>query len=217
MEETILNYGIWSKNRINWKVPGCLLALSVVPVAAGTVRLVGLANGGPVSPENVRFFAAPAPISLHILSAILFCILGAFQFSAELHRLYPRSHRLAGRIALPCGVLASLSGVWMTVTYALYPHSQGALLYGFRIASGLAMVVAISLAFSAIRRRDIDVHRSWMIRAYAIGQGAGTQVLITVPFILVLGGVSGLTRDLLMCAGWLINIAVAEWIIRRRR
>lgn len=213
----ILNYGVLCNNRINWKVPGCLLALSVVPVAAGTVRLIGLANGGPVSPENVRFFAAPAPISVHILSAILFCILGAFQFSADLRRLYPRSHRLAGRIALPCGVVAGLSGVWMTVTYSLYPHLQGALLYGFRIASGLAMVAAVSLSFSAIRRRDIGMHYDWMIRGYAIAQGAGTQVLITVPFILVLGSVSGLTRDLLMCAGWLINIAVAEWIIGRRR
>jgi uncharacterized membrane protein len=217
VEEMMLNYAVGTRDRINWKLPGALLALSVVPVAAGTVRLVGLVRGGPISPENMRFFAAPVPISLHILSAILFCILGAAQFSAQLRRLFPRSHRLAGRIASPCGIVAGLSGVWMTATYPLYPHLQGALLYGFRIAFGLAMVVAISLALSAIRRRDIASHRDWMIRAYAIGQGAGTQVLITVPFILVLGGVSGLIRDLLMCAGWLINVAVAEWIVRRRR
>ena len=31
------------------------------------------------------------------------------------------------------------------------------------------------LGFTAIRRRDIPAHRAWMIRAYALGLGAGTQ------------------------------------------
>lgn len=207
---------ITTRRPINWKVPGALLALSVVPVTAGTVRLLSVFTGGPVTPENARFFAAPWPISLHILSAVFFCILGAFQFSAELRRQYPRIHRIAGRVALPCGIVAGLSGVWMTVMYSLHPQLQGELLYGFRISFGLAMVVSISLALAAILRRDFAMHRAWMIRGYAIGQGAGTQVVVTIPYILILGRLSGLERDLLMGAGWLINIAVAEWIIRRR-
>ena len=37
------------------------------------------------------------------------------------------------------------------------------------------MAAAIVLGFTAIRRRDIAAHRAWMIRAYALGLGAGTQ------------------------------------------
>jgi hypothetical protein len=55
-----------------------------------------------------------------------------------------------------------------------------------------------------------------MIRGYAIGMGAGTQFLTHVPWILLLGTPGELPRALLMGAGWVINIAVAEWIIRRR-
>ena len=56
-----------------------------------------------------------------------------------------------------------------------------------------------------------------MIRAYAIGQGAGTQALILLPITLISGAPLGLRRDVLMIAAWIINLAVAEWIIWPRR
>jgi hypothetical protein len=54
-----------------------------------------------------------------------------------------------------------------------------------------------------------------MIRAYALGQGAGTQVLVLGPGVLLSGEVLGPTRDLLMTLAWAINLAVAEHLIRR--
>lgn len=55
-----------------------------------------------------------------------------------------------------------------------------------------------------------------MIRGHAIGLGAGTQVFTHLPW--VIAGVTpvGTTRALLMAAGWVINVLVAEWIIRRK-
>jgi hypothetical protein len=47
--------------------------------------------------------------------------------------------------------------------------------------------------------------------------GAGTQVFTHVPWFLFFGTPNELTRALLMGAGWVINIAVVEWIIRKRR
>jgi hypothetical protein len=56
-----------------------------------------------------------------------------------------------------------------------------------------------------------------MIRGYAIAQGAGTQVLVSVPWLLFAGkAAEGLSKAMLMAAAWVINIAVAERIIRRR-
>lgn len=55
-----------------------------------------------------------------------------------------------------------------------------------------------------------------MTRAYAIGLGAGTQVLTHLPWFLLVGGTPGeLPRGVMMGAGWVINIVVAEWVIRR--
>ena len=60
-------------------------------------------------------------------------------------------------------------------------------------------------------------HGNWMTRAYAIGLGAGTQVFTHIPLIVLSDLRSEPTRALCMGAGWVINLAVAEWLIRRRR
>jgi uncharacterized membrane protein len=205
-----------SEKRIDWKAPVFLLVLSIVPVLAGLVRLAGLVEGGPIKADNARFFAAPMPIALHLLSATLFCILGAFQFASEFRRRSPAWHRIAGRLLVPCGLLAGLSGVWMTVTYPIDPLQQGGLLFCTRILFGSAMMLSLVLSLSAILRRDIALHRAWIIRAYAIGQGAGTQVFVFLPWMLISGAPSGLLRDVLMSIAWVINLALAEWIIRRQ-
>ncbi len=93
---------------------------------------------------------------------------------------------------------------------------DGPLLYVIRLVAGSAMVLFICLGFTAIRRRDIARHRAWMMRGYAIGLGAGTPALTHVPYFLFEGLQGELSRALAMGAGWAINLAVAEWIIRRR-
>ena len=203
-----------SSTKADWLVPAALIALSAVPFLGGVIRLVGLAGGAAITPENARFFAVPLPVVLHILNALVFCILGAFQFAPGFRRRKPGWHRVAGRLLVVCGLTAGLSGLWMTQFYPLYPHLQGELLYGFRIVFGSAMVLSIALGLVAILRRDIAQHRAWMIRGYAIGQGAGTQALTGLLWLLIFGTPNELTRDVLMGASWAINLAVAEWIIR---
>jgi hypothetical protein len=54
------------------------------------------------------------------------------------------------------------------------------------------------------------------MRGYAIGLGAGTQALTQLPWVLIFGQPDELTRAMLMGAGWVINLAVVAWIIRKR-
>jgi uncharacterized membrane protein len=189
----------------------------MVPALAGTVRLAQLAGGADITPENARFFAAPLPVVLHIPAAIVYSILGAFQFSAGFRRRNRGWHRVAGRILIPCGLLVALSGLWMAHFYP-WPQGDGQLVYVERLVFGWAMVLMIVLGVDAIRRRDFASHGEWMTRAYAIGLGAGTQVLTHLPWFLLVGGKPGeLPRALMMGAGWAINVVVAEWIIRNRK
>ncbi|MFF5210167.1 DUF2306 domain-containing protein [Streptosporangium sp. NPDC000396] len=201
--------------KAGWLVPAALIMLSTVPLVAGAVRLAELTGGATITPENARFFAAPLPVTLHIASAVLYSILGAFQFAPGFRRRRPGWHRAAGRLLIPCGLAAALTGLWMTLFYPR-PEGDGDLLAGFRLVFGTAMALSIVLGLAAIRRRRIARHRAWMIRGYAIGQGAGTQVLTHLPWVLIFGAPGEFTRALLMAAGWVINLAVAEWIIRKR-
>jgi uncharacterized membrane protein len=199
--------------RPGWWVPVGLLALAVIPVLGGAGRIVEVLGGPAVLPTDPRFTASPAPIVVHAVAAIVYAVLGAFQFSARLRRRRPRWHRRAGRLLVALGLVVALSGLWMTL---LYPRKEGTgdLLYSFRLLVSSGMGVSILLGLAAIRSRDIVRHRAWMTRAYALALGAGTQAFTVGLGEAVIG--SGVVRtDLLMGAGWAINLAVAEWVIRR--
>lgn len=197
-----------------WLVAG-LLVLSAIPLASGAFRLTQLAGGAEITPANARFFASPLPVVLHIVSAAVYAILGAFQFAPRFRQRYPGWHRVVGRILVPCGLVVGLSGLWMTLFYP-WPAGDGALLYVFRLLLGSAMVASIVLGFTAIRRRDVRRHRAWLLRGYALGLGAGTQTLTLLAGELIAGPPSELSRALLMGAAWVINLAVAERAIRKR-
>ena len=205
-----------SSPRPSWKLLTSLLMLSLVPVVAGMVRLSGLARSGGVTPENARFVTMPTPVVLHIVCASMFCVLGAFQFDSALRQRFPRLHRIAGRIAAPCGIVAALTGLWMTAAYAIPAELQGPLLYGVRTVVGLAMTLAAVESVRAAFQRRITEHTAWMVRAYALGQGAGTQVLILLPVTLMAGAPTFIFRDVLMASAWGLNMVFAEWVIRRR-
>lgn len=204
-----------SRSVPDWLIVAGLLFLSLIPALAGTFRIVELTGSAEITPDNARFFASPLPVVLHILGATVYCILGAFQFSTGIRRRNPGWHRAAGRILVPSGLLAALTGVWMSHFYP-WPEYDGLWLYGIRIVLGSAMAVCLVLGFAAARRRDFARHAPWMIRAYAIGLGAGTQVLTHLPLAMFPSILGELSRTLAMAAGWAINLLVAEWIIRHK-
>lgn len=198
----------------DWLIPLGLLALASIPTAGGVFRLTTLASHAEITTANMRFFASPIPVVLHIVSVTIFSILGAFQFSTGLRRRWPGWHRAAGQLLVGAGLLASLSGLWMAIFYAIVP-ADNALLHAFRLFFGAAMAVSILLGFLAIRQRNVSRHQAWMRRAYAIGMGAGTQALTQLPLIIVFGQLDPMSLALAMGGAWILNLLVAEWLIRR--
>ncbi|WP_088319694.1 DUF2306 domain-containing protein [Kineosporia sp. R_H_3] len=201
--------------RLQRFVPAGLALLCVVPVTAGGVRLASLASGV-VTPENARFFDSPVPVVVHVVGASLFLLLGIGQLHPGLRRRSPAWHRRAGRGIVAAGLAAALSGLWMSVFYALPAHDND-LLLAFRLLAGTGMAASLVLAVVAVRRRDIAAHRAWMLRGYALGLGAGTQVLTILPWALLVGPPAGTVRAVLMGLGWVVNLAVAEAVVRAPR
>ena len=114
-----------------------------------------------------------------------------------------------------CGLVVGLSGLGMTLFYP-WPDGDGALLYSVRLVVWSGMVVSVVLGYTTIRRGDVMRHRAWMARGYALGLGAGTQVLTLAAGAMIVGPPSERGRALLMGAAWAINLLVVEWAIRRR-
>jgi len=149
---------------------------------------------------------------VHVLAAAVYARGGAFQCAARRRRHHPGWHRRAGRILIGAGLLVAGSGLWMTLFYPGAPG--GDLLWGIRLLVGSVMAASIVAGLTAIRRRDIAAHRAWMIRAYALALGAGTQTL-TQGIGEALFGTTDLSTAVSVGSGWVINAAVAEWVIRR--
>jgi hypothetical protein len=201
-------------SRREWLVPAGLLLLAIIPALGGAARVSELAADPALSADNARFVTQPVPVLVHIVCVTLYSMLGAFQFVPSLRR---RSwHRLAGRVLFPAGLGVALTGLWMTAFYDL-PAKDTAVVNGVRYVVGVVMVVSLVLGVRAALRHDFVAHRAWMIRAYALAMGAGTQALLLGPFIVVAGTPGPVTNTVLMTAAWVINAAVAEWVIRRRR
>jgi len=196
-------------------VPLSLVALVLIPAITGSLRLVEVFGGPHLMPANPRIAASPLPVVVHIMCAILYAVLGAFQFSSAFRRRRPRWHRASGRVVVGLGLAVAFSALWMT---QFYPRQTGTgeLSYLFRLAFGSGMAASIILGFTAIRRGEVARHQAWMTRAYALALGAGTQVF-TLGIGKALFGTSALTFDLSLGAGWVINLAIAEYVIRRRR
>lgn len=198
--------------RSNWLIPAALILLALVPVVAGAARLSDLATASPTS-VTARFHAAPLPVILHILSATTYALLGAFQFSPTPHRHW---HRIAGRIAFPMGVIAAISGLWMTLTYP-WANADGEAVYAARLIFGLGMTLSLVLGVTSVLQGNIPAHKAWMLRAYAIGMGAGTQVVTHLPWFLLVGPPTEAPRAVLMIGAWALNLTIAEWIIRHKK
>lgn len=197
-----------------WLRPLGLLLLAFIPVIAGMGRLLQLATVTQPAPEDARFFDSPISAVLHIVGASVFAVLGVFQFVPSWRRRWPRAHRTVGWILVPAAALGTLGGLWMTAFYPLPPH-ETPLLTAFRAVFGLLIFGALLMGTRAALRRNFQVHGQWMLRAYAVAMGAGTQSLLLAPVFVLKGPVDALPNSLIMGACWIGNLVFAELWIRR--
>ena len=197
-----------------WAILVFIIAYSFIPTFGGLFRVLELAGGPAIMPENLRAAAMPLPIILHILSSFLLLLLGALQFLPSIRTKHPAAHRISGRIVAVAGCLSAGSGLWMTHVYGFPISLQGSLLYWVRITLGLLMIGFIVWAILAIRSRNLVRHRALMLRAYAIGQGASTQTFIGIGWMILYGTeAAGPLRDVRRVSAWVINLLIAEALI----
>ena len=193
-----------------------IIVYSFIPAFAGLFRILELINGTEILPANPRALADPFPIVVHILSSFVFCIFGAVLFLPSIRRKRPEIHRMTGRAVAIAGCLSGATGLWMTAFYSFPIGLQGTLLYLARIILGVAMIGFICRGVIAIKSRNVARHRASMLRAYAIGQGASTQTFLGIGWMLFTGvELLGTLRDLQMIFAWVLNLIVAEYLIRK--
>ena len=103
----------------------------------------------------------------HGVAGALALFLGPLQFSDKLRRRFLPWHRLIGRIYV-CGVaVAAPIGIW--IEYIKHAHSIAPLrLLIATIGFGALFALTTGVGFFMARRRNIQAHRRWMTRSYAV-------------------------------------------------
>ena len=189
-----------------------LLIATFIPIIAAVLTMYQIA-AGQLPDSSIKFAIVPGFLFFHALGGVLFGLLGPLQFAGVLKRRFGRLHKITGRVFVASGLLLGLSSLRLL---AEFPDASTWVLLSARLAAGLGLTAALIWAIVAIRQGHVARHRAWMIRAYAVGMGSATISFIMMPIFLITGeAVKGYAADLLFVASWLINIAIAEWVIRR--
>ena len=212
--------------RILWGVVILLALIGVFAVARRTAHLAPILIHGyspPIVPSNPKLaqFAAlddvfaryPALTLIHILPGLLFIVFGPLQFSSTFRRRHLRWHRRSGRILFLCGAVIGLSALVMSLAM---PSIGGVNQAAATTLFGLWFLFALGKAFLHILRREIALHREWMIRAFSIGLAVGAIRPIIAVFFAT-SHYSGLTPHDFFGAGFWIGfvlhlIAAEVWI-----
>ena len=208
----------------------CAVAvLAVIGIAAAMSRALSIAIGGLtydqishlVPAETVdetyaldRWFVAhPVLALLHVVPGGLFLTLAPFQFSSRIRTRYIRFHRWSGRVLVLAALPAGLSGLLLG---ALFPYGGPAAASAVFVA-GTLFLAALIRGFVAIRRRDVMLHREWMIRMFSIGIGIATIRVVALVLFAITRARAEALAGVSFWIGWVLSFAVAELWIRHTR
>lgn len=180
-----------------------------------------------VAALSTRFFllpadqAAPPPLlpmflerntifMMHIIGGTIALATGAWNFLERSRARFLNLHRWLGRIYLVSVLVGGIAGFSLAFT------AQGGLSarIGFGMLAVVWLVTAV-FAYLRIRAYDIESHRRWMIRNYAM-----TFAAVTLRLWLPALGAAGYSfpeaYTTVAWLSWVPNLIVAEIIVARK-
>jgi len=170
-----------------------------------------------LNPENFSFAEQKATytahltmLMMHILGAMLAILIGPFQFLPWLRKgRLLKIHRWLGRTYMLSILFGGLGGLYMA------QFAYGGIIS--RLGFGTLAILWLYTAYRAyrhIRNKEIEQHRQWIIRNYAL-TFAGVMLRIWLPLSIGMGADFTTAYVIIAWACWIPNLFVAEWIIRR--
>ena len=193
------------------------IVLSVmIMLASGTLRMVAMTQNPPSTDVlDVRYVQHMLVSFIHIVPGLLFLSLAPLQFIPRIRRRHISFHRGLGRALATCAVV---SGVFALVVGFRLPAFGGIATQSATVFFGVIFLFALAKAIWHIRRKEVRLHREWMIRAFALAMGVAS---IRVFLGLFTGLTDFSTEEVFGTTFWLgfgVNLLVAEvWINRTRR
>lgn len=146
----------------------------------------------------------------HIYFGGISLLTGWSQFSKRIRAKRLKLHRFLGKIYVITVLLSSISGLYIAI------HANGGIVsqLGFSLLA-IGWFYTTICAYTTIKKKEIESHRKWMIRSYALTLAAVTLRLWlpTLPSLLEISFEEAYIIISWLC--WVPNIIIAEIYIRR--
>jgi len=115
--------------------------------------------------EQAYLKTIPFLIVPHAVCGVAAFLIGPFQFSSRLRRRYLKLHRVLGRVYVSSVFIAAS----LAMVLANHRHQPGG--EHFAVATRIqaaAWIITAAAALLTARNRQIQQHREWMVRSYAV-------------------------------------------------
>jgi uncharacterized membrane protein len=197
------------RQKIGWVF---LLLMAIMPVLVSLDYLTLDPDNFPFTQQKAIYTAHMTMLITHIIASMLAILIGPFQFLPGLRKgRWLKVHRWLGRTYMLSIFFGGLSGLYMA------QFAYGGIITELGFASlGVLWLYTGYRAYRHIRNKDLEAHRQWMIRNYAL-TFAGVMLRVWAPLSVGMGADFTTAYIIIGWACWVPNLLVAEWIIRRTR
>jgi uncharacterized membrane protein len=194
----------------------CMFMLVTIGIAIVIRRILALTgsitsfnpSGGPAF--DIGFGRHPIITLVHILPGLVFMISGPIQFMPDIRKKYINFHRTNGYIFIISAYIVGLSA--LSMPFIMSPigginEAAASILYG-----GF-FLISLSMAWVYIAKKNIILHREWMIRTFAIGLAISTVRPIMGFFFAFSGLKPQVFFGTAFWIGFTLHLIIAEvWI-----
>ncbi len=168
-------------------------------------------------PTNPQFLDYPTITLLHVIPGGIYLGLAPLQFLGRIRSRWLGYHRWAGRFLASIGLVVGVAAVFLALVIPFSGRWEQ-VINGF---FGTLFVISLVNGVVYIRAGQIDLHREWMIRAFAIGLGIATMRLLFIPALIIVGDPTRSQIEMLSIASFTVafclHVGFAEYWIRRSR
>lgn len=147
-------------------------------------------------------------LMLHVAGATLALFCGPFQLWSGFLNRHPSIHRWTGRLYLSGVFIGGASAFYLSAF--VEPWNFGVALFSL----GLAWWFTVGMAFGAIRRGQIEAHKEWMIRGYAVTYSFVTfRLWIGLPVWSMFGSAR---LAVVLWLSWIAPLLLVQLVLSRR-
>jgi len=123
--------------------------------------------------EWAHFFPVRWLLLPHALAGLSALLTGPFQFSSRFRQRHLRVHRILGRVYLMSVAVSGIVAFYLHTILHEQPQDRQ-----WIFALDTAWLITGAIAFAAVRNGNIESHRQWITRNYAL-----TTIFVTVRML----------------------------------